>query len=119
MAKDSDVERPGVRPIVLGALLLTITYSCVSERSVEPQCACDCHGNPACEDTVFNVFDVVWIVNVAYRGSDPIIDPNPACPYEDTDVNCDGETDSVDAYLAWDVLIGTRDHSLICDPCAP
>ena len=119
MAKDTDVERPGVRPIVLGALLFMITQSCVSERAVEPQCACDCHGNPACEDPAISPLDVVWVISVAYRGSDPMIDPNPACPYEDTDFNCDGETDSVDVCLALEVAFLGGSSSLICDPCAP
>ncbi|HUU45785.1 MAG TPA: CARDB domain-containing protein, partial [Acidobacteriota bacterium] len=80
-------------------------------------CACDCHADPEC-DGVTSILDVVLAVNVAFRGGDPIPDPNPACPFETTDVNCDNVTNILDVILLVDVAFRGGDPAeQFCDPC--
>jgi hypothetical protein len=81
-------------------------------------CACDCFGNPQCDLVIVDVFDVVLAVDVAFRAGAPIIDPNPACPREDTDVTCDNVTNVFDVVLFVDVAFRSGDPNvLFCDPC--
>lgn len=80
-------------------------------------CGCDCHTDPVC-DGVHDVFDIVKIVDVALRGGDPVIDPNPMCPYENTNVNCDAGTDIIDLTLMMLVVnSGADPDSTFCEAC--
>ncbi|MEW5700905.1 MAG: hypothetical protein AB1792_01565 [Candidatus Zixiibacteriota bacterium] len=78
-------------------------------------CDCPCHGDPQC-DSVANVQDVVQTVNVAFRGSAPVFDPQ--CPKERTDVNCDGVTTVQDVVKVVNVAFrGYSAATEFCDPC--
>lgn len=82
-------------------------------------CACDCHGDPVCDAVISNVQDVVVTVNVAFRGAAPVVDPNGACPYETTDLNCDGATSVIDVVKIVNVAFrGDNPATEYCDPCA-
>jgi hypothetical protein len=82
-------------------------------------CSCDCHANPAnCSDPAVNVLDVTYEINVAFRGSAEIDDPNATCPIRTTDVNCDGVTSVVDVIKMVDVAFRAGDPAVVfCDPC--
>ncbi|HUU46076.1 MAG TPA: hypothetical protein VM118_10130 [Acidobacteriota bacterium] len=87
--------------------------------TIVDSCACDCHADPIC-DSVHNILDLVAIVGVAFQGADPIPDPNPFCPYETTDVNCDDVTNVLDVGLMNLVVnYGANPDSTFCNPCAP
>ncbi|HUU45737.1 MAG TPA: hypothetical protein VM118_08385 [Acidobacteriota bacterium] len=78
-------------------------------------CNCSCHADHQC-DGVTNVLDVVWTVNVAFRGSAAVFDDD--CPYERTDVDCSSVTDIRDVVLIIDVAFrGGLPSSSFCDGC--
>ncbi|MEW5702785.1 MAG: hypothetical protein AB1792_11220 [Candidatus Zixiibacteriota bacterium] len=80
-------------------------------------CSCPCHGDPQC-DGIPNIQDVVQTVNVAFRGSAPVFDPQ--CPKERTDVNCDDVTTVQDVVKVVNVAFrGANPATEFCDPCAP
>jgi len=80
-------------------------------------CQCDCHADPQCDGNT-DVLDVVLAVNVAFRGAPPIIDPNPLCPYTDTDCTCDGVTNVLDVVHFVNVAFRGGDPAVeFCDPC--
>lgn len=80
-------------------------------------CQCDCHADPQC-DHVTNVLDVVHAVNVAFRGSPDIVDPNVLCPYTTTDADCSGYTDVIDVVKFVNVAFrGGLPEVNFCDPC--
>jgi hypothetical protein len=82
-------------------------------------CACDCHGDPVCDAVISNVQDVVVTVNVAFRGAAPVVDPNGACPYETSDLNCDGATSVIDVVKIVNVAFrGANPAAEYCNPCA-
>lgn len=80
-------------------------------------CECDCHSDPEC-DSVANIFDVVQIVDVAFRNQEPIPDGNPLCPNARTDLNCDGLTNIFDVTLLINVAFRNSDPMAeFCNPC--
>lgn len=80
-------------------------------------CACDCHGDPVC-DHIHNIMDLNKTIGVAFRGAPPVIDPNPLCPYTDTDVNCDGVTTVIDVGKMRNVVfMGANPNTEFCNPC--
>jgi hypothetical protein len=80
-------------------------------------CICICHGDPVC-DSVHNVLDFVAVIDVAFRGADPMPDPSAFCPYETTDLNCDSVTNVLDVSLMSQVVnFGANPDSTFCDPC--
>jgi hypothetical protein len=86
---------------------------------VVDSCFCSCHGDPVC-DSIHNVLDFVAVIDVAFRGADPIPDPSLFCPFETTDVDCDSDTDVIDVTLMNQVVsYGANPDSTFCDPCAP
>jgi hypothetical protein len=92
-----------------GPLALTVGPCCL---------ACDCFADPVC-DAVVNVFDVVIAVDVAFRAGTPVVDPNPACPREDTDVTCDNVTNVFDVVKFVDVAFRAGNPAVVfCDPCS-
>ncbi|MEW5702076.1 MAG: integrin alpha [Candidatus Zixiibacteriota bacterium] len=88
-----------------------------SNEAAVTLCSCPCHGDPQC-DGLPNVQDVVQTVNVAFRGSVPVSDPD--CPRERTDVNCDNVTTVQDVVKVVNVAFrGANPATEFCDPCAP
>ena len=86
-----------------------------SNPSQEPGCAH--HGDPQ-PDGMIDIFDVVKIVDVAFRNVPPIIDSD--CPHGDvgrTDLNCDGATNIIDVTMMIDVAF-RGDTQAFCNPCA-
>jgi hypothetical protein len=81
-------------------------------------CACNCHADPECDGIINNIQDVVALINVAFRGSPALIDPNPNCPFEMTDTNCDGVTSVLDVVNMVNVAFrGANPATQYCDPC--
>lgn len=81
-------------------------------------CACDCHADPVCDGVRSNVQDVVVTIGVAFRGAAPIPDPNGACPYDATDMNCDTFTSVVDVVKVVNVAFrGANPATEFCNPC--
>lgn len=88
------------------------------DRPLAMACACNCHADPVCDGVINNVQDVVVAVNVAFRGAPAVPDPNPSCPYETTDVNCDGVTSVLDVVKIANVAFrGAIPAAEYCDPC--
>ena len=88
------------------------------EVTVIEGCACDCHGNPVCDAAICDVLDVVSAVAVAFRNGAAVPDPNAACPYETTDVDCSTFTDVIDVVKI--VAVAFRNGNPVtefCEPC--
>jgi hypothetical protein len=80
-------------------------------------CACNCHSDPACDGST-DILDVVQVVNVAFRGSPSLPDPNVLCPYHTTDANCSNSTDVLDVVRFVNVAFrGGNPATEFCDPC--
>lgn len=87
-------------------------------RPLAVACACNCHADPICDGIINNVQDVVAVVGVAFRGAPAINDPSPTCPYQTTDVNCDGVTSVIDVVKLVNVAFrGGIPAVEYCDPC--
>lgn len=81
-------------------------------------CACDCHNDPVCDAVISNVQDVVATIGVAFRGAAAIGDPNGACPFETTDMNCDGVTSVIDVVKVVNVAFrGANPATEYCVAC--
>jgi hypothetical protein len=81
----------------------------------EPVCVH--HGDPHAND-VIDIFDVVLVIETAFRGGEAIIDPD--CPHGligRTDVDCDGATSIIDVSLVIDAAFRAG-SSEFCNPCA-
>lgn len=82
------------------------------------QCVCDCPGDPGGCDGFQDVVDVVQVINVAFRGTASIPDPNVNCDYEATDTNCTASTDIVDVVKIVNVAFrGADPQTEFCNPC--
>lgn len=81
------------------------------------QCACACHGDPVCDSIINDVVDVVAAIGAAFRNIPVPTDPNPLCPRERTDVNCNGTTDVVDVVEI--VGVAFRAFSPATEYCVP
>jgi hypothetical protein len=55
---------------------------------------CPCWADPNCDGIRSDVIDVVLVINVAFRGAPPILDPT--CWVERSDVDANGTTNVVD-----------------------
>lgn len=87
-------------------------------RPLAVACACNCHADPICDGIINNVQDVVAVVGVAFRGAPAITDPSATCPYQTTDVNCDGVTSVIDVVKFVNVAFrGGIPAVEYCDPC--
>lgn len=94
-------------------------------RLVEPAtsvtlcaCACDCHGDPQCDQVINDIQDVVRVIGVAFRGDPELSDPNPNCLYDRGDVDCDGQTTVVDVVKVVNVAFRAADPAMeFCNPC--
>lgn len=106
-------------------------YECGSgpgeyEATLELACGCQCHADPAeipapdyCNG-IINIQDVVAVVNVAFRGTDPSPDPVSTCPVQRADVNCTGFVNIQDVVAVVNVAFrGAVPAEMFCDPCAP
>lgn len=77
-------------------------------------CDCSFHGDLNGDGDI-NVFDIVGVVDIAFREGDPAIS-DESCPHETrADYNCDGEINVFDVVSA--VEIAFREGSLPCDLC--
>jgi hypothetical protein len=86
-----------------------------SNPSQNPGCAN--HGDPQA-DGVTDIFDVVRIVEVAFRAGVPSVDGDcPHAPAGRTDLNCDGATDIIDVTMLIDVAFRAVSPAF-CNPCA-
>lgn len=84
---------------------------------IEIGCDCDSHTDPDC-DNDHDIVDYLKVRNVANGTIPHIPDPNPRCPVETTDVNCDGVTNTTDKnYMFAVVFDGADPNTLFCDPC--
>lgn len=95
--------------------MLTGLYVVTFTGSIEPGCVCDCHGDPQC-DGITNVFDVVDVVDEAFRNGPSVTDV--ACPHlSRNDANCDCVVNVFD-------VVSFVDHAFrnntdpFCDPCS-
>jgi hypothetical protein len=79
-------------------------------------CNAECHGDPNC-DGQCDLIDLVTTLSVAFKGAQPVIDPDPRCPTENTDVNCDMVTDVLDILRM--VNVQYRSASVNTEFCAP
>ena len=93
--------------------------------TLEVMCDCDCHADPyeipagsgTCDGLV-DVLDVIQVVNIAFRGSPFVADPNVLCPYSRTDANCDNQTDILDVTAFVNVTFrGASPAAIFCSPC--
>ncbi|MEW5701996.1 MAG: hypothetical protein AB1792_07190, partial [Candidatus Zixiibacteriota bacterium] len=74
-----------------------------------------CHGDPECDGTT-DLQDVVWTVEVAFRGAASTADP--CCPNQRTDVDCDSTTTIVDVVRFVNVAFrGANSRTEFCHPC--
>lgn len=84
-----------------------------------PTCDCDCHADPQC-DSITNILDLAFVINVAFRNDPAIPDPNPSCTYQTTDVDCSTFTDILDITRMVNVAFRFQDPAIeFCNPCAP
>lgn len=96
------------------------------QATLELACDCQCHADPGelpapdyCNGIV-NIQDVVAIVNIAFRGTEPSPDPISTCPVARADVNCTGFVNVQDVVAVVDVAFrGGVPAEVFCDPCAP
>lgn len=87
-------------------------------HNVYDLCACDCHADPVCDGVRSNVQDVVATISVAFRGAAAIADPDGACPYKATDMNCDTFTSVIDVVKVVNVSFrGANPATEFCNPC--
>ncbi len=91
--------------------------NCISWANPAQETVCTNHGDPEA-DGVTDIFDVVSLVNVAFRTSPAILDSDcPHAPAGRTDLNCDGATDILDVTMMIDVAFRSVVPNF-CDPCA-
>jgi hypothetical protein len=91
--------------------------NCIGWANPTQDSGCINHGDPQ-GDGVFNIFDVVKIIDIAFRSGPAIIDAD--CPHDPagrTDLNCDGATTITDVSMMIDVAFRAVTPSF-CDPCA-
>jgi hypothetical protein len=95
-----------------------VSESSVWSFSTVVPCACDCHGDPACDSVRSDILDVVNTINVAFRGVAAIPDPNTACPRKTTDTDCSGATAVIDVVKTVNVAFRGADVATeFCQPC--
>ena len=97
----------------------SIYYPTVTSGSVTcAECACDCHANPVCDNVKSDILDLVTTINVAFRGTAPLADPNASCPRLPNDVDCSNSTDVIDVVKVTNVAFRGADvANEYCEPC--
>lgn len=86
--------------------------------NVTSGCHCSCHADPQCDSVIDDVLDVSRVINVAFRGAPALPDPDNACPYQTTDVDCSSATDVLDVTKVINVAFrGQSAQSQFCVPC--
>lgn len=91
--------------------------NCIGWANPAQQPGCTHHGDPQA-DGVIDVFDVIQIIDIAFRGGSAIVDPD--CPHGSvgrTDLDCDGATTIVDVTLVIEAAFRGA-PPVFCDPCA-
>ncbi len=91
--------------------------NCIGWANPTQEPGCVHHGDPQAND-VIDIFDVVIVIEIAFRGGEAIVDPD--CPHGligRTDVDCDGATGILDVTLLIDAAFRAG-SSEFCDPCA-
>lgn len=90
--------------------------NCIGWANPAQEAGCANHGDPQANG-VIDVFDVVVMIETAFRGSGAIIDSD--CPHGTvgrTDLNCDGATNIIDVTMAIDAAFrGVVPN--FCNPC--
>jgi hypothetical protein len=78
---------------------------------------CDCAECPwfsdPNQDCVTDVFDVIMLIDIVFRGWPPVSDPS--CPVPRGDLYCDGFIDVMDIITMIDVVFSGA--PILCDPC--
>lgn len=91
--------------------------NCIGWSNPGQEAGCTHHGDPQA-DGLTDIFDVVVIVNEAFRAGAPTVDTDcPHAPAGRTDLNCDGSTDIIDVTMLIDVAFRAVAPNF-CDPCA-
>lgn len=81
-------------------------------------CICFCFAEAGECNGALDAVDVIAVVNVAFRASDPVADPQPSCPVTRTDVDCDGTTSVIDVIKVIEVAFRNADPTTtFCNPC--
>lgn len=96
--------------------------ACSTAGCVTPPvaCVCVCHGDPVCDAIRSDVLDVIKTIDAAFRGEPEQSDPGPLCQFNQTDVNCDQQTNIVDVIRVINVAFrGANVESEYCQPCLP
>ena len=76
---------------------------------------CDCFGDPACDNVVADVVDVVSVVGVAFRGAPSTHDAD--CYRDRMDLDCSGGIDIIDVVKIVEVAFrGVTPEGAFCDP---
>ena len=87
----------------------------VLKTSYDYECGCQCAGDPACDGSL-NIRDVVWVIDVAYRGAPAT--KSGTCPYADVDVDCSGMVNTLDVVMMIDVVFrAVPAETYFCNPC--
>lgn len=79
-------------------------------------CNCPCKYDPSCDGVISDVLDVTGVINVAFRGSASVTDPE--CPIQRADVDISGNVDVLDVTKVINVAFrgGTIAANYV-DPC--
>lgn len=112
-----DYSQAGTVEIVFVASDGVLTDTDTVTVEVSQTCLCLCQGDPQC-DSLTNVFDIVFAVEVAFREGEPHVED--ACyphPGGRTDVNCDDATNVFDVVLMVDVAFRDQPANF-CAPCS-
>lgn len=90
--------------------------NCIGWPNPSQDAGCLHHGDPEA-DGVINVFDVVRMVDIAFRGQPPLVDTDcPHGPAGRTDLNCDGSTNVIDVTMLIEAAFRAAVPEF-CDPC--
>ena len=106
-----------VTPFMEQVIVPTFTKGVVTVTGCS--CLCDCRADPIC-DGITNATDVTAVVDVAFRGTPPVPDPNGQCQYMTTDADCSGTTNVLDVVHFVNVAFRGGDPAIeFCYPCTP
>ncbi|MEW5701556.1 MAG: hypothetical protein AB1792_04935 [Candidatus Zixiibacteriota bacterium] len=115
------MKRAACLSVVLVLLASTAAWAAIPVAEPSPAtagvatCNCPCDGDPDCSGIV-TVVDLAHTVDVAFRGSPPVFDPD--CPKERTNFNCDGVTDVLDVTKMVGYLFHGDPHDqCFCNSC--
>lgn len=90
--------------------------NCIGWANPSQEPGCIHHGDPL-ENGVYDVLDLVTVIDVAFRNANPIVDAD--CPHDPigrTDLDCSGTTDVLDVAMMVDVAFRAIEIGF-CNPC--